>query len=136
MLNRITLMGRLTHDPQLRHKQIQDADHIAVANFSLAVTRDYKSKDGEKVTDFFDIVAWRQKAEFVTKYFKKGQMVYIDGRLQLDRWEDKDGNKRRTYRIVAENIYFADSKKSQEDAQNNRSNNFAEPDDDSGDLPF
>ena len=72
----------------------------------------------------------------MAKYFKKGQMIYIDGRLQLDRWEDKDGNKCKTYRIIAENIYFADSKKSQDDAQNNQSNNFAEPEDDSGDLPF
>ena len=133
MLNRITLMGRLTHDPQLR--RTQGSDPAAVASFGLAVDRDYKNKDGNKITDFFDIVAWRKKAEFVSKYFRKGQLVYVDGRLQLDKWEDKDGNKRKTYRIVAENIYFADSKKSQTDEQINQSNDFTQPDDDE-DLPL
>jgi single-strand DNA-binding protein len=135
MLNKVTLMGRLTQDPQLRH--LQGDNSVAIANFSLAVARDYKNKAGDRITDFFDIVAWRGKAEFVCKFFKKGQMMCLEGRLQLDRWEDEDGNKRRTYRIIAENIYFAESKKSQNDTQNNQTNNFIQADDDdSDDLPF
>ena len=133
MLNRITLMGRLTHDPQL--KQI-GAESIAVASFSLAVQRDYKNKDSEKITDFFDIVAWRKKAEFVCKYFRKGQMMYVEGRLQRDRWEDNEGNKRITYKIILENCHFADSKKSQGSEQNNQSNDLFQPNNEEPDLPF
>ena len=134
MLNKITLMGRLTNDPQLRH--LQGDNPVAIVSFGLAVQRDYKSKNGERITDFFDIVAWRGKAEFVCKYFKKGQMMCIDGRLQLDRWEDEDGNKRRTYRIIAENIYFAESKKSQNSEQKNQTNNLLQTKDEEDDLPF
>jgi single-strand DNA-binding protein len=115
MLNRITLIGRLTRDPELHYTP--GAESKARASFSLAVDRDFKNKDGNKITDFFDIVAWRKKAEFVSKYFKKGRMVYIEGRLQRDVWDDKDGKKRVTYKIIVENCYFADSRKPQENEQ-------------------
>ena len=113
MLNRIILMGRLTRDPELRHTQTG----TAVASFSLAVERDFKDKaTGEKVTDFIDVVAWRQTAEFVSRYFTKGRMAVAEGRLQLRDWTDKEGNKRRSAEVVAENVYFADSKKDAEAA--------------------
>lgn len=108
MLNRIVLMGRLTRDPELRHTQAG----TAVASFSIAVDRDFKDRTtGEKVTDFIDIVAWRQTAEFVSRYFAKGRMAVVEGRLQLRDWTDKEGNKRRSAEVVAENIYFGDSKR-------------------------
>ena len=136
MLNRINLIGRLTQDPELRH--IQGLDPRAVTSFGLAVDRDYRTKDGKKITDFFNIVAWHKKAEFISKYFHKGQLVYIDGRLQRDTWEDKENNKRTTYKIIVENCYFADSKKSQGDNQigelNNKPNDFEQDDED--DLPI
>lgn len=100
-------MGRLTRDPELRHTQ----SGTAVASFSLAVERDFKDQaTGEKSTDFIDIVAWRNTAEFAERYFRKGRMAVVEGRLQLRDWTDKDGNKRRTAEVVAEHIYFADSK--------------------------
>ena len=103
MLNRIVIMGRLTRDPELRHTQTG----TPVASFSLAVDRDFKDKQtGEKATDFIDIVAWRQTAEFVSRYFAKGRMAVVEGRLQLRDWTDKEGNKRRSAQVVAENIYF------------------------------
>lgn len=108
MLNHIVLMGRLTRDPELRRTQ----SGIAVASFSLAVDRDYQSRDsGEKQTDFIDIVAWRNTAEFVSKYFTKGRMAVVSGRLQIRDWTDKEGGKRRTAEVVADNIYFGDSKR-------------------------
>ena len=108
MLNRIVLMGRLTRDPELRHTQ----SGTAVASFTLAVDRDFKSKDsGERETDFIDIVAWRQTGEFVSKYFTKGRMAVVEGRLQVRGWTDKDGNKRRTWEIIADGVYFGDSRK-------------------------
>lgn len=108
MLNKIVLMGRLTRDPELRSTQ----SGTPVASFSLAVERDFKDKaTGEKVTDFIDIVAWRNTAEFVSKYFTKGRMAVVEGRLQMRDWNDKDGNKRRSAEIVADNVYFGDSKK-------------------------
>ncbi len=108
MLNRIILMGRLTRDPELRHTQTG----TAVASFSLAVDRDFKSREsGEKATDFIDIVAWRNTAEFVSKYFTKGRMAVVEGRLQMRDWTDKEGNKRRSAEVVADNIYFGDSKR-------------------------
>ena len=111
MLNRIILMGRLTRDPELRHTQTG----TAVASFSLAVDRDFKDKaTGEKATDFIDVVAWRQTGEFVSRYFTKGRMAVVEGRLQLRDWTDKDGNKRRTAEVVADNVYFGDSKKDAE----------------------
>ena len=108
MLNHITIMGRLTKDPELR----RTGSGIAVASFTVAVDRDYSGKDsGEKETDFIDCVAWRQTGEFVSKYFTKGRMIVVDGRLQIRGWTDKDGNKRRTAEVVADNCYFGDSKK-------------------------
>lgn len=108
MLNHIVLMGRLTRDPELR----RTGSGIAVASFTLAVDRDFGSRDsGEKETDFIDIVAWRNTAEFVSKYFTKGRMAVVSGRLQIRNWNDKDGNKRRSAEVVADNVYFGDSKR-------------------------
>lgn len=108
MLNRIILMGRLTRDPELRHTQAG----TSVASFSLAVDRDFKDKStGEKGTDFIDIVAWRSSAEFVSRFFTKGRMAVVEGRLQIRDWTDKDGGKRRSAEIVADNVYFGDSKR-------------------------
>ena len=108
MLNHITIMGRLTRDPELR----RTGSGIAVASFTVAVDRDFGGRDGgEKETDFIDCVAWRQTGEFVSKYFTKGRMIVVSGRLQIRSWNDKDGNKRRTAEVVAENCYFGDSKR-------------------------
>ena len=107
MLNHIVIMGRMVRDPELR----RTGSGIAVAGFSVAVERDFPSKEGgEKETDFIDCVAWRQTGEFVGKYFRKGRMIAVSGRLQTRSWTDKDGNKRRATEIVADNVYFADSK--------------------------
>lgn len=111
MLNHIVTMGRLTHDPELRHTQ----SGLPVCSFSIACDRDYKGADGEKATDFLDIVAWRQTAEFVSKYFTKGRMAVVDGRLQLRDWTDRDGNKRRSAEIVANSVNFGDSKPKNQD---------------------
>ncbi len=106
-LNHIIIMGRLTRDPVLRYTQSQ----TPVASFSLAVDRDYGSRDGgERQTDFIDVVAWRSTGEFVSKYFTKGRMAVVSGRLQIRDWTDRDGNKRRSAEIVADNVYFGDSK--------------------------
>lgn len=110
MLNHIALMGRLVRDPELRHTQ----SGLPVTTFSIACERDFKDADGEKPVDFLDIVAWRQTAEFVSKYFTKGRMAVASGRLQLRDWKDRDGNKRRSAEIVTDNVYFGDSKKEQE----------------------
>ena len=108
MLNHITIMGRLTRDPELR----RTGSGIAVASFTVAVDRDFGGRDGgEKETDFIDCVAWRQTGEFVSKYFTKGRMIVVSGRLQIRNWTDKDGNKRRTAEVVADNCYFGDSKR-------------------------
>ncbi len=108
MLNHITIMGRLVRDPELR----RTGSGTAVASFTLAVDRDYAPKDGgERETDFIECVAWRQTGEFVSKYFTKGRMAVVSGRLQIRGWTDKDGNKRRTAEIVADNVYFGDSKR-------------------------
>ena len=110
MLNHITIMGRLTRDPELR----RTGSGIAVASFTVAVDRDFSGRDGgEKETDFIDCVAWRQTGEFVSKYFTKGSMVVVSGRLQIRNWNDKDGNKRRTAEVVADNVYFGESKRSE-----------------------
>lgn len=115
MLNHITIMGRLTRDPELR----RTGSGIAVASFTVAVDRDFSGKDGgEKETDFIDCVAWRQTGEFVSKYFTKGRMIIVSGRLQIRSWTDKDGNKRRTAEVVADNCYFGDSKKEGGDTSN------------------
>ena len=111
MLNHITIMGRLTRDPELR----RTGSGIAVASFSVAVDRDFGSRDGgEKETDFIDCVAWRQTGEFVSKYFTKGSMIVVSGRLQIRNWTDKEGNKRRTAEVVADNVYFGESRRSAE----------------------
>ena len=108
MLNHITIMGRLTRDPELR----RTGSGVAVASFTVAVDRDFGGRDGgEKETDFIDCVAWRQTGEFVSKYFTKGRMIVVSGRLQIRSWTDKDGNKRRTAEVVADNVYFGDSKR-------------------------
>ena len=152
MLNRIILMGRLTRDPELR----RTGSGTAVTSFSLAVDRDFKSQSGEKETDFIDIVAWRNTAEFVSKFFTKGRMAVVEGRLQIRDWTDKDGGKRRSAEVVADNVYFGDSKRDGGDnsgynpgyapapashsaAHSNFSasgSDFAEIGEDDGELPF
>ena len=107
MLNKIILMGRLTRDPELR----RTGSGTAVTSFSLAVDRDFKSQSGEKETDFIDVVAWRNTADFVSKYFTKGRMAVVEGRLQIRDWTDRDGGKRRSAEVIAENVYFGDSKR-------------------------
>ncbi len=132
MLNRIIVMGRMTRDPELRRTN----SGTAVASFTVAVDRDFKSQSGEKEPDFIDVVAWRNTAEFVSKYFSKGRMAVVEGRLQLRDWTDKDGNKRRSAEIVADSVYFGDSKRDGGDAtQSEPQGGFSEVEDD-GDLPF
>ena len=151
MLNHIVTMGRLVRDPELRHTQ----SGLPVCSFSIACDRDYKGADGEKATDFLDIVAWRQTAEFVSKYFTKGRMMAVEGRLQLRDWVDKEKNKRRSAEIQVSSAYFADSKsKEQEPPEATRSEAYGFPESgfpggavpsgfdpfagesDNGDLPF
>ena len=111
MLNHITIMGRLTRDPELR----RTGSGIAVASFTVAVDRDFGGRDGgERETDFIDCVAWRQTGEFVSKYFTKGSMIVVSGRLQIRNWTDKEGNKRRSAEVVADNCYFGESKRNSE----------------------
>lgn len=139
MLNHITLMGRLTRDPELRTTQ----SGINVTSFSLAVERDFKDKQtGEKATDFIDCVAWRNTADFVSKYFSKGRMAVVSGRLQIRDWTDDSGNKRRASEVLVDNAYFGDSKKDDGGqaayappaAQENPYS--AQTGDDDGELPF
>ncbi len=143
MLNQIIIMGRLTRDPELR----RTGSSVAVASFTLAVDRDFSGKDsGEKETDFIDCVAWRQTGEFVSKYFTKGRMAVVSGRLQIRTWTDKDGNKRRTAEIVADNVYFGDSKKDTDNAPSDQhvgfikttalAQDFAQLTDEDAQLPF
>ncbi len=151
MLNKIILMGRLTRDPELRRTQ----SGTAVTSFSLAVDRDFKSQSGEKETDFIDIVAWRNTAEFVSKYFTKGRMAIVEGRLQIRDWTDREGGKRRSAEVVADNVYFGDSKRdaasdggyappaygavpsrSATPAPTESQSDFAEIGEDDGELPF
>ena len=148
MLNKIILMGRLTRDPELR----RTGTGTAVTSFSLAVDRDFKSQSGEKETDFIDIVAWRSTAEFVSKYFTKGRMAVVEGRLQIRDWTDKDGGKRRSAEVVADNVYFGDSKRDGGDSSgysaapayknaapsnfNAGGSDFAEIGEDDGELPL
>ena len=147
-MNQIVIMGRLTRDPELRHTP----NGVPVASFSLAVDRGFTPKDGgERQTDFIDVVAWRNSAEFVSKYFVKGQMAAVTGRMQIRDWVDKDGNKRRNAEVVADNIYFTESKKSREASLGPVENKedfgagfaspvtgseFVELDMDEGELPF
>ena len=134
MLNKIILMGRLTRDPELR----KTGNGTAVTSFTLAVDRDYKSQDGERETDFIDVVAWRSTAEFVSKYFTKGRMAVVEGRLQVRDWTDKDGAKRRSTEVIADSVYFGDSKKvSESDTPAEPSGEIRElPDEEKGELPF
>ena len=121
MLNHITIMGRLTRDPELR----RTGSGIAVASFTVAVDRDFGGRDGgEKETDFIDCVAWRQTGEFVSKYFTKGRMIVVSGRLQIRSWTDKDGNKRRTAEVVADNCYFGDSRRDSESGSSYGGNTY------------
>ena len=146
-MNQIVLMGRMTRDPELRHTQ----SGTAVASFTLAVDRPFSSRDGgERQADFIDCVAWRNTAEFVSKYFVKGQMTAVTGRLQIRDWTDKEGGKRRSAEVVADNVYFGDSKRDNAPAQGGSSYDrpsygnydapaisadFSEAEDD-GELPF
>ena len=141
MLNHITIMGRLTRDPELR----RTGSGIAVASFTVAVDRDFGGRDGgERETDFIDCVAWRQTGEFVSKYFTKGSMIVVSGRLQIRNWNDKDGNKRRSAEVVADNCYFGESKSQETRGTQAPSyggytppaNDYATLDDDDAQLPF
>ena len=107
MLNQIIIMGRLTRDPELRRTQ----SGTAVCSFSVAVDRDFKSQSGEKETDFIDVVAWRQTGEFVSKYFTKGRMIVVSGSLQSRKWQDRNGQNRISWEVIADNVYFGDSKR-------------------------
>lgn len=144
MLNHITIMGRLTRDPELR----RTGSGIAVTSFTVAVDRDFAGKDNsERETDFIDCVAWRNTGEFVNNYFSKGSMAVVSGRLQIRSWTDKDGNKRRTAEVVADSVYFGESK-NDKGTQNNAytgfvkaenvpvNNNFSVIEEDDGQLPF
>ena len=113
MLNHLTIMGRLVADPELRNTQ----SGIPVTSFRIAVERNYANQDNERETDFFDVTAWRGTAEIVCKYFSKGRMIAIDGRLETQAWTDREGNNRVTVGIVAESVYFADSKREKTKAQ-------------------
>ena len=142
MLNHITIMGRLTRDPELR----RTGSGVAVASFTLAVDRDYSGKDGgEKETDFIDCVAWRGTGEFVSKHFSKGRMAVASGRLQIRNWTAEDGSKRRSAEVVADNVYFADSKRDNESSNTAAAepaaapatgNDYAPITDDDAELPF
>lgn len=142
MLNKIFIMGRLVADPELRHTQ----SGTAVASLRLAVDRDFKDKDtGERKADFINVVAWRSTAEFVSRYFNKGRMAIVEGRLQMRDWTDKDGNKRTTAEVVADNVYFADSKRDMHQPEGSapesslppaKSGGFEEISEDDSELPF
>lgn len=141
MLNRIIIMGRLTRDVELR----RTASGTPVASFSLAVDRDFKSQSGERETDFIDVVTWRSTAEFAAKYFSKGRMAVVEGRLQIRDWTDRDGNKRRNAEVLADNMYFGDSPKDNGASGGYKSagkpvsvdaEDFAEIEDDDDSLPF
>ncbi len=122
-LNHIVLQGRLVRDPELR----RTGSGVAVTSFCLAVDRDHNPKDGgEKETDFIDCNAWRSTAEFVAKYFTKGSMAIVSGRLQIRNWTDKEGNKRRNAEVVADSVYFGDSKKSSEGNSTYPAPNFSQ----------
>lgn len=132
-LNRVCIMGRITRDLELRRTQ----DGTAVTSFTVAVDDDFKSKTtGEKKTYFLDVVAWRQSAEFVCQHLGKGRMVVVEGKLTVRDWTDKDGNKRRNAEIIADNIYFGDSKKDNEPRYDVSRQEYAEVSDEAGELPF
>ena len=131
MLNKCFLLGRLTKDPEIRRTN----GGAAVTSFTLAVDRDFKT-NGEKETDFIEVVAWRNTAEFVSKYFSKGRMAIVEGRLQIRDWTDKNGNKRRTAEVVADNVYFGDSKKENKQEPEYKQADLAEISEEDGKLPF
>ena len=141
MLNHITIMGRLTKDPEMRRTN----SGVAVTSFTIACDRDF-GQNGEKETDFIEVTAWRNTAEFVSKYFTKGRMAVISGRLQIRKWEDKNGNKRNTAEVVADNVYFGDSKKDNSNSYSGQvysapsavapAADFAMLEDDDSQLPF
>lgn len=136
MLNKVFLQGRLVADPELRHTQ----QGTPVASYRLAVDRDYKSKDSNaQNADFVNVVSWRNTAEFVSRYFTKGRMMLVEGRLQMRSYTDKDGNRRVAAEVVTDNVHFADSRKdgsNNEDGSLQESAGFEELADDDGDLPF
>ena len=159
MLNHITIMGRLTRDVELRSTQ----SGVSVASFTVAVDRDFGARDGgEKQTDFIDCVAWRQTGEFVSKYFRKGSMIVVSGRLQSRKWQDRDGNNRTSWEVNADNVYFGESRRDGDSGRDSftgssnsgssygnsygsgssygsapaASNSFSEVDDGDGELPF
>ena len=138
MLNKIIVIGRCAADPEKR----MTASNIPVTSVTLAVDRDFKDKDGNKETDWIDVVAFRETANFLANYFSKGSMAVVSGRLQIRSWTDKDGNKRRTAEVVADNVYFGDSKKTDTAApsvpheQQAPASDFAMLDDDDAQLPF
>lgn len=131
MLNNVVIMGRLTRDPELRRTQ----SGTAVTSFTMAVDRDFKSQSGEKETDFIDVVAWRNTGEFAAKYLAKGRMAAVEGRIQVRDWQDKDGNRRKSVEVVADNVYFADSKRDSKPQESRDDQEFDEIEDD-GDFPF
>ena len=140
MLNKIIIMGRLTRDPELR----RTGSGTAVTSFPLACDRDFKSQSGDKETDFIEVVAWKNTAEFVSKYFSKGRMAVVEGRLQIRDWTDKSGNKRVATEIVADNVYFGDSKRdsdsgtasSYSDTLSGMTQDFSEISEEDGEIPF
>ena len=139
MLNKCFFQGRFVRDPELRRTQ----SGTAVASFTLAVERDFKESDGTRKTDFIDFVDWRGTAEFVSRYFTKGRMAIVEGRLQMRDWTDKDGNKRTTAEVVAESVYFADSKRDNQPEGNAPENSFpssnsgfSDIQEEDGELPF
>ena len=139
MLNRVVIQGRIGKDIELRHTQ----SGVSGVSFSIAVDRDFKDKaTGEKTTDWVNVTAWRSTAEFVSKYFSKGRMAVVDGKLQTNTWTDKDGNKRSSLEVVADSVYFGDSRKKESegdtpesDRPEQKGQEFSEVDDD-GELPF
>lgn len=135
MLNNIVIMGRLTRDPELRRTQTG----VAVASFTLACERDFAAQGETRETDFIDIVAWRYTAEFVEKYFSKGQMAIVSGRLQIRNWQDKEGNKRRSAEILADHVYFGEAKRdktTQGEPQYDPQGGFSEIEDTDTTLPW
>ena len=131
MLNKCFLLGRMTKDPEIRRTN----GGTAVTSFTLAVDRDFKT-NGEKDTDFIEVMAWRNTAEFVSKYFSKGRMAIVEGRLQIRDWTDKNGNKRRTAEVVADNVYFGDSKRENKEDPEYKQADLAEISEEDGELPF
>lgn len=130
MLNYIVLMGRMTKDPELRRTN----SGTAVTSFILAVDRDFKGQNGQRETDFIEVVAWKNTAEFVSKYFSKGRMAVVEGRLQIRDWTDKEGIKRRTAEVIADSVYFGDSKQATSVPSNG--DDFAPIDEEDGEIPF